>query len=425
MKSRLQRTTYLKETLRAAEEDHLNPRSYDLPYWRGSPHIPRRVVRVDADYLMYRVENSRTIRQQLAYLRSHPDLPKDLFDDPETSQAQEAQEAILIQMVEETGRGFLQDLGDRGQEEPVIIAYDGFIVNGNRRTAALRMLKVRYIECVILPTDAKPRDLYELEQVIQISQDFKEDYHWINELANISRGIRDKRFNYSEDEMAKRLRISKADIKAKLVMMDLVDSFLYWKEMPKAYDYSKLDDAEEIFRQLERGLRKYRVDDPKHRELMHAVFNLIEHRPATGRVYFYVTALIKDFDRVYERMKDTVQVSQVGDGETLYALQTGNDILAEILEETRAEYDELFSDSRQAPDISPILAEKIRDVKEENKERKDTEAVYDAVSAALRQLQGLVITSNTARLASIVSKLQEVQARADELLVQARAIGKG
>lgn len=425
MKARQKRINYIQEALEAADGDSRNARSYELPYWRGSTRVTKRVVSIDASYLMFRVENSRTIRQQLAYLRNHPDLPKDLFTDPESSQAQSAQEAILVSMVEETGKEFQQDLANRGQEQPAIITFDGFIVNGNRRTAALRTLNVQYIDCVVLPKDARPRDIYELEQVIQISREFREEYHWINELANISRGIRDKRFEYTEDEMAKRLRISKTELRAKLVMMDLVDAFLIWKEMPKAYDYSKLDDAEEIFRQLERELRKYSGDEPRSRELMHATFTLIENRPRKGRLYSHVTALFRDFDQIYERIKQASSTSEANETSHDDADETEDDLIDEILEGTTESGSALFSDSRRAADVSPILVDTIRDVAEENKERKDTEAVYDAVSSALRQLNAVVITSNAAKLSSIISKLEEIKGRATELLGQAKAIQKG
>jgi len=110
-----------------------------------------------------------------------------------------------------------EDLKSRGQDQPAIITYDGYLVNGNRRTAALKFLGERYIDCVVLPEDTSPKDIYELEQRLQISEDFKEDYHWINELRNIRRGIEDKRFEYSENEMAKNLGVDGPHYKAAML----------------------------------------------------------------------------------------------------------------------------------------------------------------------------------------------------------------
>lgn len=61
-------------------------------------------------------------------LRQHPDLSRNLFTDPESSKAQEAQEVILLEMITATGKEFLDDLDVRGQKDPAIITYDGYII---------------------------------------------------------------------------------------------------------------------------------------------------------------------------------------------------------------------------------------------------------------------------------------------------------
>jgi hypothetical protein len=59
--------------------------------------------------------------------------------------------------------------------------------------------------------------------------------------------------------------------------------------------------------------------------------------------------------------------------------------------------------------------EAIADVKAENKEKRDSEATYEGVSAALRELQGLIIDSDTAKLGSIKSKLEQIISSAKRL----------
>ena len=58
--------------------------------------------------------------------------------------------------------------------------------------------------------------------------------------------------------------------------------------------------------------------------------------------------------------------------------------------------------------MSAMLVETIADVKAENRERKDAEAVYTAVSTALRELQGLKIEDSTAKITSINNKLGQI-----------------
>ena len=91
-----------------------------------------------------------------------------------------------------SSKDFIQDLINRGQERPAIISYDGYLVNGNRRTAALRYIETSYVDCVVLPENFNKKEIFDLELDLQLSQDFKEPYHWINELIDIEQGIKDK-----------------------------------------------------------------------------------------------------------------------------------------------------------------------------------------------------------------------------------------
>ncbi|WP_343604334.1 hypothetical protein [Fluviicola sp.] len=415
MKDRIQRIEYIRKSQEAADRDQNRP-THTIRNWRGKNILYPKIIQVDVDYLMFRIENSRTEIQQMKYLRENPTLPRDLFKDPESSLAQEVQEAILSQINKSAGKDFLDDLRDRGQEDAAIITFDGYLVNGNRRTAALKSLDQRYVSCVVLPDDATPRDIYELEQELQISQDFREPYHWINELRNIRRGIEDKRYDFKEAEMAKRLRIDSRELKSKLRMLDLIDSFLSWKGFDNQYDYIKLDDTEQIFIQLEKAGKRYK-DPEVFRELRNAVFTLIEERPSKGRLYGYVSDLIKHFDLIYDKMqKDFIESSS----EQIYESNkpTSGNLLDSILDGEVEGKKQFFNEHTKSPENSNQLIEKIADVKALLKEKSDSEAVYESVSVALRELQGLSIDDDTAKTESIKSKLEQIIAISSELLAE-------
>lgn len=417
MKSREERIEHFRKVVKAANDDDTNRNYYTIKNWRGKP-LHRKIISIDSEYLMFRVENSRTEIQQLAYLRKSS-LQKDFFSDPESPRVQEAQEEILIDMVKNKGKDLLEDLRLRKQDDSCIITYDGYIVNGNRRTAALKFLGDRYIDCVILPEDATPKDIYALEQQLQIAQDFREDYHWINELRNIRRGLEDKRFDFSEKDMATNLRLELKDLRVKQRMLDLIDAFLLWKKIPGEYDYPKLDDAEEILRQLEKAIKKYAKDNNKREALQNAVFNLIEERPSKGRLYGYVMDLIRDFDQVYQKMQQVVSpVSKPVQG--VETAQEEN-LIDEILVDNSTT-DTIFHDPTKASEVAATLVETIADVKAENKERRDTEAVYESVSAALRELQGLTIDNDTAKVKGTINKLEQIIAAANRLIKELKEI---
>jgi hypothetical protein len=418
MKSLALRVDYFRKLKSAAHKDENRP-VHPIKNWRGnrSP-MYLKIVEVDSDYLMFRLENSRTEIQQLKYLREHPSLPRALFNNPESNQAQIAQEEILNQLNKSAGKEFSDDLKTRGQDEPAIITNDGYLINGNRRTAALKALEVRYVNCVILPDDTTPKDIYELEQELQISEDFREPYHWINELRNIKKGLEDQRLNYTEKEIASRLRIKEKELQAMRTMLDLLDAFLFWKAIPGQYDYPKLDDAEQIFIQLEKAKKKFNRAPEKFAELKNGVFVLIEEKPSKGRLYGYVTEFIKNFEKIYAKFQaDRKHTKKAEKGKASKGKQS---ILDKLVEGASEEPRGIFSDSKNAATLADEILEKMADVKAENKEQTDSEAVYEAVSSSLRELQGLVIDNDTAKLVEIRSKLEQIISSANSLIKQVK-----
>jgi hypothetical protein len=413
MKSREERIENIRKVFETANKDESLKSFYPIKNWRGKT-LYRKIVQIDSEYLMFRIENSRTEIQQLTHIRKNS-LPKDFFSDPESPMVQHAQEDILTEMLRNKGKDLLDDLKTRKQEDACIITFDGYIVNGNRRTAGLKFLGDRYIDCVVLPEDATPKDIYMLEQQLQIAQDFREEYHWINELRNIRKGKEDSRLELTEKELATNLRLEPKDIKAMLRTLDLIDAFLIWKKLQGEYDYDKLDDAEEVFRQLEKATKKYAKDISKREALQNLVFNLIEHRPPTGRLYNHVMDLFRNFDQVNARMQQSAIDDKHSRQETHTTISDKDGLLDELI----PDYEEnktLFTDSKSASETSENLVEVIADVKAENKEKRDAEAVYESVSIALRELQGLTIDNDTAKLGSIKNKLNQIISSSHRLL---------
>jgi len=271
----------------------------------------------------------------------------------------------------------------------------------------------------VLHKDATPKDIYLLEQQLQIAQDFREDYHWINELRNIRKGKEDERYELTEKELAHNLRRTEKDIQTLLRIMYLVDAFLQWKKIPKQYDYSKLEDTEEIFRQLEKASKKFKNDSGKREALQNAIFNLIEHRPKEGRLYNYVTYLIKHFDQVYNKIDQPNIDDAVNELDSHQVKENENSFLDELDDSTTAIA--MFNDPENASETSDQLVETIKDVREENKEKRDAEAVFESISTALRELQGLVIDNETTKLASIKKKLEQIILNSNRLLVQVKS----
>lgn len=155
-----------------------------LPAWpRQLKELP--MVELEVDWVRFSTLNHRTRAEQLKaiHLAKRPDL---FTADPLGQDAQNAQYDIL-----KSQEGFSElkaDLKERRQQEPAVITAEGVLINGNRRAAALRSLyrdddhlEARYIYCLLLPEDATPNELVDLEAELQVARDFKEDYSWVNE----------------------------------------------------------------------------------------------------------------------------------------------------------------------------------------------------------------------------------------------------
>ncbi len=149
------------------------------------PDKELRVVEVEVDWVRFSTLNHRTKAEQLRAI--HETKQRDLFTaDPLGKDAQETQYKILCDQ-----KGFDElkaDLRERHQQEYAVITSEGVLINGNRRTAALRSLyfddhvhDARYVRCLVLPEDATINELVDLEAELQIARDFKEDYSWVNE----------------------------------------------------------------------------------------------------------------------------------------------------------------------------------------------------------------------------------------------------
>jgi ParB-like chromosome segregation protein Spo0J len=419
IKSSIQRIQAIESYLEDAEHDGKKLGTKNVQLRDGVS--PRTIIALPSENLMYRIQNTRTRRQQLKYLRERPSLPKDLFADPESQRAQEAQEAILLEMIDSTGQDFVSDLDGRGQEDPAIITIDGYIVNGNRRTAALRRLGKEYMSCVVLPKNVTKKEIYDLEIDLQMSKDFREKYHWVNELIDIEEGINN--FSETPDDLASRLRIKKPELTSKLRMKKLVDKFLNWKMIPGQYDYEKLDEAEQDFSELEKETRKakYAAVPGMLDQLEKAVFNIVDSKPEQGRSYAIERDLFKNFEPIYEEMKKELGKSKPASKKVSDVSKEKNTLLETIAAQDQVgEIVDVFGDPSNSQEVSKLLQNTIKDVTAKNTEIKGAEAAFDAVSEALRKLQPLKIDNTTAKIEGISNKLAEIINVSTDLLKQAR-----
>lgn len=194
---------------------HATPKKALLAAWpRPDKELP--LVSLEVTWVRFSTLNHRTKSEQMRVMEQtgRPDL---FNADPTGPEAQKEQVAILAGQ-----EGFDElktDLKERGQQEPAVVTAEGVLINGNRRSAALRSLFVddgyqpsRYVRCLVLPADATMPELVDLETELQIAKDFREAYTWVNEALLI-----EEIFNREDnkwDRVASRMHKDPAKVRA-------------------------------------------------------------------------------------------------------------------------------------------------------------------------------------------------------------------
>jgi hypothetical protein len=224
-----------------------------VPAWpREDKDLPK--VELEVDWVRFSVLNHRTKAEQLSYAQkvNRPDL---FWADPLGKAAQEAQYEIL--KGQEGFELLKADLLKRPQQEPAIITADGILINGNRRAAALRSLyeegnpDKKYIKCLILPKDATVEEMFNLEAELQVANDFKQEYAWINDALMIEYFY--DRDNKNWDLVAARLHRKPGDIRSQYEKLLQVRQLV---EMSQgARDYKEFIDNESAFDELAKHIK--------------------------------------------------------------------------------------------------------------------------------------------------------------------------
>lgn len=159
-----------------------------------------------------------------AQLQSLPQVEQDAVNtDPYGTPAQD----IIARLLRETPgyERIKSAIENDGQLFAGVLTTGGVLVNANTRAVALRELRERYIKVVVLPADAGPREITELELRLQMEQEVKQEYSFTSQLLFIEDLINSG--NYTTAEVGRGLRpaltTSARDIK---VATDLVEGEL-------------------------------------------------------------------------------------------------------------------------------------------------------------------------------------------------------
>jgi hypothetical protein len=158
---------------------------------RGKP-IDLPVFEIPVKYLYFSIENGRYADRMIKLKAETPNI----VIDPRSS--------VWIKKIQDMlmGRGklanprdkndskqLLEDIKEKTQIVPGIVAHDGGVLDGNRRLAVLMELGKEYFDGVILPENVSSEDKWRIEAGLQMGKPIVLQYSPMNELLKIRQGI--------------------------------------------------------------------------------------------------------------------------------------------------------------------------------------------------------------------------------------------
>jgi len=163
-----------------------------------------------------------------------------------------------------------EDLAGRMQLRPGVVLFDGGVLDGNRRLAAMLQLQIseknpsrfEYLDAVILDADVGPEDRWRIEAGVQIGRDEKHPYSPINELLKIQEGLVLFKGKPSPEKEISRViyGISEEEVKKDILKIRLINEYLDFIDKPKAYnevgEQKVIERFEEAIQTLEQAKRR-------------------------------------------------------------------------------------------------------------------------------------------------------------------------
>ena len=223
------------------------------------------VVTVANEALVYRADNGRVVSELAHAAEGRGSTLTALKADSESADVQALLEGLLLDKARDPDGPIYDELAHYArQTEPLLIARDGLVVNGNRRLAAMRSLRARdpeayagfaRVTAAVLPADIGRDKLEYIEAALQMAPELKLSYSWINRRLKLRQHVAD----LDRERVAKAYRFQDADaVDVELEQLALAEEYLAWRGAPGAF--ARVDKQEERFVQLNAQLRALKAD---------------------------------------------------------------------------------------------------------------------------------------------------------------------
>jgi hypothetical protein len=388
-------------------------RTHPIVFASTNHNLP--VFKIDLRFPRFRMENGRTKRKQLEFRYKNPDRANEL-DDPSSKSAQAIQQAILQDMAAEAD---LIDLLKQGQHEPLLLRHDGYVVNGNRRLAAMRLIQDNpqkyqasvdfgYVDVARLPV-LEEKEIRRIEQRLQMSQDGKADYNWVDELLTIEANIED--FGMSMAELAKDMHKQQRTIENELRMLKLIE--IYLERIDKPGMYFEVEGDEQAFMTLAKQHRAFEGDVSKQTRLLDLSFPIIRHNERGESKHLRIGKIAADLPNIETKIASVLSAQNLGED-----LPRKSDILDSVPGFEKPQALQIGLDS----EASSLVHEAIRQVDRERDLQDEANGPAESVAQAATLLRNVRLSGSMTKVKQIRGQLKAIRNVCDELLEQVERI---
>ena len=224
-----------------------------VPFRDGYRPLPK--VNVPELALLYRAANGRLIAQLAAAAHAQGSDLAALRERQESADVQAIIHGLLVAEAKDATGPIFQELERQAiQTEPLLVARDGVVINGNRRLAAMRELRAsdsqRYaafaeVRVTVLPDDCTAQDIEYIEAALQLAPETKLAYGWINRRLKLRHQLSDMALAPAAVVDAFRFE-SESAMQAELAELELAEDYLsHYRREPARYE--AVADAEPLF----------------------------------------------------------------------------------------------------------------------------------------------------------------------------------
>lgn len=403
--------------------------------------ISLKVIRIHIGLLIYRMENFRTFSDQAEYLAREGASSDFFYAGQENESVQQIQHEILFRLAckgkAESVVPVISVLEQEGQRDTLLVTHSGVIVNGNRRLAAMRELLERdskayasfaHVTCKVLPQDATPNDILDIEGKLQARPEVRLDYDWIGDAKLLSKMMKAKG---TSDAVADFLGRRRAEVKNALQALEEADMYLHdW--VNAAGEYSRVaENGEQLFKDIASQLQgKTAATQDASRAL---AWTLFENRTKLdGRLYNYNISFGKRAEDVLNQLAEEFGI------ETSSSAEHGaNDFEFDIEDDgTVVNYQPLISllkDDPRKEEATESLIAICNSIIASEKDMKSGGAALKAISVANAKLAEVDLTRATQnthlaiqqQLNSIVERATVLQAKLRTIIDQSETKSSG